>query len=93
MQCVSLAEAALEWGKLDGVDLQKNVSGSLDWAMGRDFHLPALSLLFLAKSPKDPWPSSVHSEINESSSHILQEFFKLQLLCCILAGLFIMVAL
>lgn len=90
---VCFSGAALEWGKLDGVDLQENVSGSLGWALGRNCCPPALNLLFLEKSPEDPSPSSVHSEINKSSSCILQAFFKMLLLCCISAGLFVMVAL
>ncbi|CAD7681801.1 unnamed protein product [Nyctereutes procyonoides] len=54
---------------------------------GAKWHPPAL--LFLEKSPKDPCPSSTHFKIKKQISlPYTQAFFKL-LLCCISAGLFI----
>lgn len=52
------------------------------------------ALLFLEKFPKDPYPSSTHSDIsNESPSCISEAFSKLLLLCCISMGLFVVLPL
>lgn len=60
------------------------LSRYLDWGAGRGggkLHPPAL--LFLEKSPKDPYTPSTSCKIRKSVS--FQVSFKLLLLCCILS--------
>ena len=62
--------------------------------MGREGRWRLLTLLLLEKSPKDPCPSSTHSEtMSKSPSCIPHVFFKLLLLLCVSVGLFVVLSL
>lgn len=75
---------ALCWSQL--------VSLYLDQGEGGKWCSPAIFLL--EKSPNNPCPSSIHSEINKQiASCMHQVFSKLLLLCCIYVGLFTVLSL